>query len=147
MALKIFSKTKSGLKRVFGTQEITSNYESIKEMAKGFYDYNTHKIGQTGKERSVYIPVNFLRKRERDFRNLFFLFGLILILSVIYFVLSLLKQHWLQALLVFSFCLFIAALTFRYHFWWIQIKKRKLGCTFDEWKDETLKEFAGRDKS
>ncbi|WP_133136588.1 type IVB secretion system protein IcmV [Legionella rowbothamii] len=25
------------------------------------------------------------------------------------------------------------ALAFRYHFWYYQIKSRKLGCTFDEW--------------
>lgn len=30
------------------------------------------------------------------------------------------------------------ALAFRYHFWYFQIKHRKLGCTFDEWYREGL---------
>lgn len=36
---------------------------------------------------------------------------------------------------IVSFIVMLIALTlaFRYHFWYFQIKKRKLGCTFDEW--------------
>lgn len=147
MALKIFSKTKSGLKRIFGVGEITGNYQSIKEMARGFYDYNTHKIGQTGQEKTVYIPKAFLEKRERDFRNLFLVFLMILILGVLYLIYALLHQLWSESLLILCFCLFISALCFRYNFWWVQVKKRKLGCTFDEWKEEALKELSGRTKS
>jgi len=142
--LKIFTKTKNGLKRIFGFKEITGNYESIKGMAQEFYDYNTNKIGHTGKKQVVYVPVAFLDKRARDFRNLFLLFGLILILGMIYFIVTLLHQLWFTSLLVLCFCLFIAALCFRYHFWWFQVKKRKLGCTFEEWKESTLKQVHPR---
>lgn len=146
MALKIFAKTKSGLKRIFGLSEITGNYGAIKDMAKGFYDYNTHKVGQTGNERTVYLPKTFLSKREKDFKNLFILFLMILALGMLYFLYAVLHQLWTEALLVLCFCMFISALCFRYHFWWMQVKKRKLGCTFDEWKAEALSEIKGRAK-
>lgn len=39
-----------------------------------------------------------------------------------------------KAMLVSLVVTFIAlTLAFRYHFWYFQIKSRKLGCTFDEW--------------
>lgn len=149
MKMRLFGKTKQGLKRIFGVGEIKGNYENIKEMAKGFYDYNTHKIGQTGIEKTIYIPRTFLQKRERDFRNLFLLFALIFVLSLLYLLVSLFAKLWTQSLLILCFSLFIGALCFRYHFWWIQIKKKKLGCTLQEWKEETLKEISelsGRDQ-
>lgn len=31
-----------------------------------------------------------------------------------------------------------AAQAFRYHFWYFQIKHRKLGCSFEEWKSGTI---------
>ena len=139
--MKIIAKTKSGLKRIFGLKEISGNYQSIKEIAKGFYDYNTQKIEKVGNKKFVYVPVAFLNKRARDFRNLFLLFCLILLLSVVYLVVTLSHHLWYTSLLVFCFSLFITALCFRYHFWWFQVKKRKLGCTFDEWKEETLKDM------
>jgi intracellular multiplication protein IcmV len=32
-----------------------------------------------------------------------------------------------------------AALAFRYHFWYFQIKQRKLGCSFTEWYNQGLR--------
>lgn len=37
------------------------------------------------------------------------------------------------AFLTFALTLLAAALSFRYHFWYFQIKSRKLGCTLHEW--------------
>jgi intracellular multiplication protein IcmV len=138
--MKIFTKTKNGVKRVLGVKELTNNYVDIKEIAKGFYDYNTQKIEPTGK--MFYVPAAFLEKREREFRNLVILFGSIFVLGVLYFFYALLHMMWEQSVIIFLFCLFISALCFRYHFWYIQVKKRKLGCTFKEWKEETLKELS-----
>ena len=140
--MKIYTKAKNGVKRVFGAKELTDNYIDIKEIAKGFYDYNTHKIEPTGK--TFYLPVEFLEKRQREFKNLVILFGSILVIGVLYLFYALFHERWEQSLLILLFCVFMSALCFRYHFWWIQVKKRKLGCTFNEWKEETLKELSNR---
>lgn len=45
----------------------------------------------------------------------------------------------IKASLVSLIVMMIAlALAFRYHFWYFQIKKRKLGCTFKEWYRQGL---------
>lgn len=140
--MKIYTKAKRGVSRVLGVKQITDGYVDIKEIAKGFYDYNTHKIEPTGK--ALYVPVAFLEQRQREFRNLVILFGSILVLGIFYLFYALFHAMWQQSLLIFLFCLFMAAVCFRYHFWFVQIKKRKLGCTFKEWKEETLKELSRR---
>ena len=42
------------------------------------------------------------------------------------------------ALLTFALSSLSAAISFRYHFWYFQIKSRKLGCTFNEWYRQGL---------
>lgn len=42
------------------------------------------------------------------------------------------------AFLTLALSLLAAALGFRYHFWYFQIKSRKLGCTFHEWYRQGL---------
>ena len=42
------------------------------------------------------------------------------------------------ALLTLALTLLAAAISFRYHFWYFQIKSRKLGCTFHEWYRQGL---------
>ena len=88
--------------------------------------------------------MEFLEKRQREFKNLVILFGSILVIGVLYLFYALFHERWEQSLLILLFCVFMSALCFRYHFWWIQVKKRKLGCTFNEWKEETLKELSNR---
>ncbi|WP_367606414.1 type IVB secretion system protein IcmV [Legionella sp. W05-934-2] len=42
------------------------------------------------------------------------------------------------AFLCYSVTLIAVALAFRYHFWYFQIKERKLGCSFSQWFREGL---------
>ncbi len=42
------------------------------------------------------------------------------------------------SLLTFVLTLLAAVMSFRYHFWYFQIKSRKLGCTFHEWYRQGL---------
>jgi len=43
------------------------------------------------------------------------------------------KGHWLATLISFSLTFLMLSLAFRYHFWFFQIKHKKLGCSFSEW--------------
>lgn len=42
------------------------------------------------------------------------------------------------AIVSFVVVLIALVLAFRYHFWYFQIKKRKLGCTYEEWYKQGL---------
>ena len=61
---------------------------------------------------------------------------LMLILAIIIFIYSVLHLYWgsFRAFFVSLAVTCIAlSLAFRYHFWYFQIKHRKLGCTVEEW--------------
>ena len=45
----------------------------------------------------------------------------------------------LGMVLAFAVCALLLAQAFRYHFWFFQIQNRKLGCTFEEWRDSILR--------
>lgn len=51
----------------------------------------------------------------------------------IYFCYHLGSGHLLGAMVSLVLTLLCAVLTFRHHFWYFQIKQRKLGCTLKEW--------------
>lgn len=51
----------------------------------------------------------------------------------IYLIYQLILGNFLAAFVSFFVVLIALALAFRYHFWYFQIKNRKLGCTFKEW--------------
>lgn len=65
------------------------------------------------------------------FAGLFALFGL----SMFGLTLVLLWGFYIAgAALATAFSVFLFSQAFQYHFWYFQIKHRKLGCTFDEWR-------------
>lgn len=71
--------------------------------------------------------------RDYFFYALFFL-GLA-VADFIYGLYLLFHHHaFLGLVLALAVCAFILVQAFRYHFWHFQIKNRKLGCTFEEWK-------------
>jgi len=44
----------------------------------------------------------------------------------------------LGLVLSLAVCALLLAQAFRYHFWFFQIKSRRLGCTVQEWRDDLL---------
>lgn len=68
------------------------------------------------------------------------LFFLILSVSDFLYGFYLLFHHgaFLGLVLAFAVCALLLAQAFKYHFWYFQIKHRKLGCTLKEWRKEGL---------
>jgi len=68
-----------------------------------------------------------------------------LIMLVFAFFMFFYSMYLLYTLKIKAFCLsfvvMMLALTFafRYHFWYFQMKKRKLGCSFKEWYEQGLR--------
>ncbi len=75
---------------------------------------------------------SLLRKRNGLYRLsvLMCLFSLGFLVYSIYLAVY---GSWHATLLSVVVMLLALVLAFRYHFWFFQIKKRKLGCTFQEW--------------
>ncbi|HBI22042.1 MAG TPA: type IV secretion protein IcmV [Legionella sp.] len=88
-------------------------------------------------ERLQLTADDLLNRKKALFRSsllMIFIAGLILI----YILYNLFHAHFLAAgmsLIALSIALVLA---FRYHFWYFQIKKQKLGCTLREWFQQGL---------
>lgn len=78
-------------------------------------------------------------------KDYFFYAGIFLLLSffscVAGFYFLFVAHSFADLLLGLAVSALFASQAFRYHFWYFQIKQRKLGCTFQEWRDAML----GRD--
>lgn len=78
------------------------------------------------------VKLNYL-----SFAIFFLLIGFVLVGFGIYF---LLKFYILDFLLALGISAILFAQAFRFHFFYFQIKHRKLGCTFEEWRTGRLKD-------
>ncbi len=79
-----------------------------------------------------------LKNREVALKRMSILMTVLASLVFLYSFYHLFYGSWQAALLCYSVTLIAVALAFRYHFWYFQIKERKLGCTFSEWLREGL---------
>lgn len=72
------------------------------------------------------------------FALLFFLCG---ILSVVFSFYLLIRHHTFAGFLLgLAAAALFESQAFRYHFWYFQIESRKLGCTFEEWRQYLYKQ-------
>jgi len=63
--------------------------------------------------------------------SLFFLLATLIVYSYVSYLLWV--GSWLAAFTGAAIGTYTIAQTFRYHFWFFQIKRRQLGCTFKQW--------------
>jgi len=61
------------------------------------------------------------------------------LLMIAYCFFSLYQATFVSAWLSFLFSVLLFAYAFRAHFWYYQLSKRKLGCTFSEWFNQPLR--------
>lgn len=79
-----------------------------------------------------------IRKKKKAFLRLCTIFIVLACLVMTYAVFHVAAGHYrafFPTLVLFFVCL---AFAFRYHFWYMQIKMQKLGCSFQEWCNYVL---------
>jgi intracellular multiplication protein IcmV len=72
-------------------------------------------------------------KQSKNFKRLFILFFIATIGLFVYAFTMLMTHAYVASLASFGLTALLFAQTFRYHFWWFQMKHRRLGCSFKEW--------------
>ena len=70
-------------------------------------------------------------KKMSLFMSKFSLF--ISIFIIFYLIYATIKCYYIVVFMSFLLLLVTLSLSFRYHFWYMQIVKRRLGCTFNDW--------------
>ncbi len=84
------------------------------------------------------LTADQIRKKKNAFLRLCILFLFLAVLVIVYAFTHLSFGHY--RVFFPSFVLFFVCLSFafRYHFWYVQIKIQRLGCSFQEWCDYVL---------
>ncbi len=91
--------------------------------------------GESFEEAMVRMNLNEkdLQSRQTALYRLSWFMCLAAILIFAYAVYHLVSGSYRATIISFAVMLIALALAFRYHFWYFQIKERKLGCTLKDW--------------
>jgi intracellular multiplication protein IcmV len=118
-----------------GWNEIERGGTAIKTMAKDLF-IPKEAIRTESFEESL-IRLNLteadILKQIKNFQRLFITFLIASFSLFFYAFYMLFNEAYTASLACFGLTAFLLAQTFRYHFWWFQMKRRKLGCSFREW--------------
>lgn len=119
-------------------------YDTLKGQVLYLYDFGKQVFTAATPEREETFEeaMERLNLTESDIQttaNNYFLYSIVfLVIAVIAFIISfyfLIVHSSISAwILGLAGTALLVVQAFRFHFWYFQIKHRKLGCTFEEWK-------------
>jgi len=75
-----------------------------------------------------------IQSAEKQYFLMALCFGAVGFILGLFCIIFLFKGFFAATLIAFGLTALIFAQAFKYHFWYFQIKHRKLGCTFEEWR-------------
>ena len=87
-----------------------------------------------------------LQKAKKTCYKMSVFSSLIAIFLIFYLTFCVIKMYYMSCIIIFLLIMVLLGLAFRYHFWYMQVTKRRLGCTFGDWlnflfsKDKNIKE-------
>lgn len=135
--IKGFFKSTINVKRWASTREIKASTKLLTGAAKDIFTTEKHEIHSESFEEALQrlnLSEEDLQQRQKGFFYSFLIYGIIglglLVYSAAIFIIT---GHFMGGVL--SLVLGALALMYAYrgHFWYTQIKHRKLGVTFKEW--------------
>ena len=138
--MKFFKNTQERLKRASNVNLLVEQVSFIRKIFT-----NLFKIKRTDRQDTfedlgnLGISSEKILEARQAFKRLFTLFLIISLLVLLYFFYVLLEGHFFTAIISFCVLLMCLSQSFKYHFWFVQIEKKKLGCSIREWLDYTLK--------
>jgi intracellular multiplication protein IcmV len=129
-----------------GYNEVKGSIQTSWDLMKGMFIIPEPTYKETFEEALIRQGVTDeeAQRRGNDFLTYAIVF---LALSVTTFCFSfyilIIERTFAGCLLGMAVTALFAAQAFRFHFWYFQIKKRKLGCTFEEWKQSWFQNGKG----
>lgn len=122
-----------------GWKQIAQGGSTIKTAAKSLMDNTSPDQPIRRKETFEQAVVRLrlspedLKQRMKQFRMMAFLYGAIGLGLFVYTIILFINFSIMAGLLSVTLSALAFALAFRQHFWYFQMKQRKLGCTVKEW--------------
>jgi len=141
------SSTKSYLSRIFKVREwsdwnrVRAGGKSIEDGVKDLFVLKTTQSVETFDEaqRRMKLTDENLAVRARALFNWSVVTLVLSILLLVYALYHFVYGSFHAGILVLALMCLSLALSFRYSFWYFQIKSRKLGCSFQDWFQCTFK--------
>src|ERR1700722_17899789 len=120
----------------FGYNDVKASIETSWELMKGLFVIPEPTHSETFEEALARqgVTEEEAQKRGNDFLTyamVFFALGVVTFCFSFYILIV--HRTFAGCLLGMSVTALFLGQAFRFHFWYFQIKKRKLGCTFEEW--------------
>jgi len=118
-----YDEVKSNTKTVWGLfRRLTQR--PTQELRKENYEDAIARLGLTPEQIDI---------RKRNFLYSALVYWAFTLIFVVYFIYLLIHLRWLASLLTLVLVVVIAMTAYRENFWYMQMRKKKLGCGFREW--------------
>ncbi len=138
--MKYFQKKLNTLRRMTGYSDLKSNAGFIKQCAQELWAEKGDKpAGETVSVASLNLSEKQLYETKKSWHLLLVLFLTCAGLALLYGIFSLIHGNFTSALVAVALILLFLAQSFKYHFWLFQLKKGKLGCTWQEYLQGAFK--------
>ncbi|MCX7122845.1 MAG: hypothetical protein NTV32_04125 [Gammaproteobacteria bacterium] len=127
---------KEGL-RIVAADQLKQGLDANLGIIKGAMRYNLRKhipeSDHFSMDTARYIEI------QKSFKKIVFLFIFLFFFAILYSIINVFQHDWKLVFLSLSFSVLCLAFGFRYHFWLYQMKRKMLGCTFQEWVRDEVK--------
>jgi intracellular multiplication protein IcmV len=138
-----FFKSFVDVKAWVSYDEVKTNTKTIYSLFARFFSKRPNKTIYQETFAEAVLRLNLTEKQINDRRKIFLYSALIyscLSLALIAYAVYLMKKMLVvPAIFTLILTIFIVALTYREHLWYMQMSKRKLGCNFKEWLNFILR--------
>ncbi|OGT42279.1 MAG: hypothetical protein A3F13_00595 [Gammaproteobacteria bacterium RIFCSPHIGHO2_12_FULL_40_19] len=140
-SVKNFAKDQVDAPTWLGLQTVSGSITKTVELGKRLFIPKKSTYTETFEEAKERLNLTDedLQKRISQFKKIQYFFILFTLSTLAYAFFLFFKESFQNTIS----CLAISAISFsqffRYNFWIFQIKKRKLGCTFQEWWEHFIK--------
>lgn len=143
--MKIGRGIKTGFKWTFkpfvnvnewvGFRSLTNMTTGLAEAIKAIFVPQKSERSETFEESIKRLDLSEadIKQRERSFLRIALFMAFLGVACIGYTLFLFWNAHFIPGLLALILTAIILAYAYRFHFWYFQVKNRKLGCTFDEW--------------
>lgn len=123
-----------------GLKQISSTGKGIQETAKTLLETPkaTHRETFAEAMQRFHLSEADLQKQMKNFRQAALMYCAIALGLFMYALYLFISGHLIAGLLSLIITALALTLAFRQHFWYFEIKQRKLGCTIREWFQGTF---------
>lgn len=131
----LFKRAGTGVKSWFSWDAIKSNTAYVGDNARSLLDVQKPEHTESFEEAMVRLNLTEadIANQKAAFLRLALIIGSFAIVTLAYTLYLLFQFSLGSAALAFVVTLLCIATACRYHFWYFQVKNRKLGCTINEW--------------